>query len=196
MSERAKFETALAAVRDWHATLPGAAAFCPWPGDLTWQTRPAHIVPAADLLLSDPGAPGPASSRLCAALQALALQVEWRHSYTAGEVGQDFLDRYGWFELAGPEGHYVSQEARITVGYWGPGLFYPRHQHEPEELYTIVAGRGHFHADGEADVTLGPGDTKFHRTSQPHALTTTGAPILTLVFWRGDRLNDALRLSA
>lgn len=195
MTARAAFDAALSAARDWHAALPDAAAFCDWPADLRWQDRAPHPLPAADLVQTDPGAATPASAPLMTALQAIAPHVEWRHTYTLDEVGQDFLNRYGWFELAGPDGHFHSTQARITVGYWGPHLFYPRHQHGPEELYTVVSGAGLFRSDGDPDATLGPGQTRFHGIHQPHDMTTEQHPILTLVFWRGDGLDDTPRIT-
>lgn len=189
------FDAVLEAARRWHAALPEAAAFCDWPDDLAWQGRPAHLLPVARLLRSHSGAASMASAPLLAALQAVAPHCEWRHTYTADEVGQRFLDTYGWFELAGPEGHFVTHKARITVGYWGAGLYYPRHQHGPEELYTVVSGGATFHADSKKDATLGPGGTCYHARNQPHAMTTSNTPVLTLVFWRGVGLAATPRMS-
>ena len=196
MSARALFDAALDAARDWHATLPAARSFCDWPGDLIWQDKPAHSLPSAALVASDPGAASPASAPFLDALQALVPHAEWRHGYTADEVGQTFLDRFCWFELAGPHGHFISHQARLTIGYWGRDLFYPRHHHEPEELYTVVAGQALFHVDGEPDSTLSPGGTRLHAPNQPHALTTTDHPVLTFVFWRGAGLGEPPRLTA
>jgi hypothetical protein len=33
---------------------------------------------------------------------------------------------------------------------------------------------------------LGPGDTAFHASNQPHAMTTKDKPVLAYVLWRGD----------
>ncbi len=195
MTARTLFDTAVEAARAWHASLPDTRAFCPWPTDLHWADRAPHPLPAADLLPTQPGATQPAAAPLLAALQALAPHVEWRHTYPADEVGQDFLDAFGWFELAGPHGHFHSTQTRITLGYWGPGLYYPRHQHGPEELYTVVSGTGLFRSDGDADATLGPGGTRFHRAHQPHDMATEDQPIVTLVFWRGAGLDDKPRIS-
>lgn len=195
MTARALFEDALEAARAWHRALPPARAFCDWPTDLAWTGKPPRPLPSARLVASDPGPASPASSALLSALQALVPHVEWRHGYTAQEVGQDFLDRFCWFELAGPHGHFLSHQTRLTVGYWGPRLFYPRHQHAPAELYTVVSGGAVFHADDEADATLGPGDTRLHAPRQPHAMTTIDQPVLSFVFWRGAGLDDPPRMT-
>lgn len=195
MTTRALFDAALDAARNWHDALPAARDFCAWPTDIAWAEHPPHRLPAADLITSDPGFATPDSTSVLRALQDIADHVEWRHTYTVDEVGQRFLDTYGWFELAGPEGHFHSTHARITVGYWGPNLYYPRHQHGPEELYTVVSGHALFRSDGDADATLGPGDTRFHGNHQPHDMRTTDSAILTLVFWRGDGLADTPKIT-
>lgn len=196
MTARSLFDAALAAARDWHAGLPAAHAFCDWPQHLHYRERAPRHLPACDLITSAPGQTSNRSARLVEALQAVAPHLEWRLTYTADEVGQHFLDNYGWFELAGPDGHFITDEARITVGYWGPGLEYGRHHHRAEELYTVVAGQAVFKADGEADREIGPEGTRLHASDQSHAMTTTDSPILTLVFWRGAGLSDMPAMSA
>ena len=191
MSGRAALDALLGAARDWHAALPELAAFCDWPEDVQPVRRAPVPIPATDLIRRDPGATTAQSKPLCDALIAAAPHVEWRLTYTEDDVGPDFLRQYGWFELAGPGGHFLSHQTRLTVGYWGPGLFYPRHQHRAEELYSVVAGHALFHADGDPDATLHPGDTRFHASDQPHAMTTTTSPVLTFVMWRGAGLGDA-----
>lgn len=195
MTARALFEDALEAAKAWHAALPEVQKFCPWPESLTYQERPAHPLPVIDLLHADPGKTTASSAPLVRAFQNVAPHLEWRLTYTADEVGQHFLDNFGWFELAGPDGHFITHETRITAAYWGPGLDYPRHQHRAEELYTVVAGEALFQSDGDPDERLGPGATRFHASEQPHALFTESHPIVVLVFWRGVGLADAPALT-
>ena len=172
MTARAALERLLAAARDWHAALP-------------------HI----PLMLANPGATTPASAPICATLLAAAPHVEWRHTYSETEVGRDFLNAFGWFELAGPDGHFITRQTRMTVGFWGPGLHYDWHQHPAEEIYSVVAGAGRFALDGAPDQMLGAGETRFHPGETRHALTTTDQPVLTFVLWRGDGLADDPRMS-
>jgi len=193
---RARFETALAAARDWHAADPVQRDFLPWPDDLAYAPRPANPVPGLRHLLSGPGDASEVSLTLRDAILAIAPFAEWRLTYTEDEVGRDFLDRFGWFELAGPEGHFRTLQTRMTIGFWGAGLHYAWHDHVPEELYTIVSGGGRFMAEGDCTLDLGPGGSRFHRSGQRHALTTLGMPILTFVYWRGDALADPPRMSA
>ena len=130
MTTRALFDAALAETQNWHAALPAVSEFVPWPTDLTYQDRPPYTLSAAGLVQTAAGDPNPESAPLLSALQALAPHLEWRHTYSVDEVGQHFLDHFGWFEFAGPDGHFITHQTRITVGYWGAGLHYGRHQHD------------------------------------------------------------------
>lgn len=199
---RVLFDAALDAVRDFHANMPTVAGFQAWPNDIAWADRDGHALPVVQLVQSDPGGPAADDAeagqtrRLQQAIMALAPYVEWRLTYTEEEVGADFLQRFGWFELVGPDGHFHSTQTRMTVGYWGRGLYYPWHDHEPEELYCVVSGEGVFEVDGEPTQKLGAGQTRLHRTFQRHALTTEEQPILCFVVWRGDGLADDPRMSS
>lgn len=199
---RALFEQALVAAQAFHAATPEVQAFQPWPDDIEWSNRVGVAVPGASLAASDPGdvlADGPRAAETQAlqrAISALAPHAEWRLTYTEDEVGADFLQRFGWFELVGPDGHFHSRQTRMTIGYWGPGLYYPWHEHEPEELYCVLSGGGLFEAEGEEPIRLSSGATKLHKSLQPHALTTEDQPILCFVLWRGEGLADDPRMSA
>ncbi len=193
---RATFDKLLAAAHEWYMALPAMQEFADWPDDLTWAGRPPVPQSVIAHLTKDPGTANDTSRSLRDALLATAPFAEWRLTYTEDEVGCDFLKRFGWFELAGPTGHFHSQQIRMTVGYWGPGLDYGRHQHEPEELYTIVSGAGEFRLDGAETLTLGPGGTRFHPSEQPHALSTSDKPLLVFVLWRGDGLAADPRMTA
>lgn len=196
MTPQGLFDDALSAVKAWHAALQPVHAFCPWPDDLRYEPRAPRSLPATELIRVAPGRTTPLSTPVVEAFQELSPYLEWRLTYTQDEVGRHFLNNYGWFELAGPEGHFITHQTRITVGYWGPGLDYPRHQHRAEELYTVLSGSALFKADGVPDRILKAEDTCLHLSDQPHAMMTHDSPILTLVFWRGEGLADAPALSA
>ena len=185
----------LEAARQLHQAHPDLAAFASWPDDLTpTGLKPAHI-PATDLV-GDFGLDGVASTRdLVAAIKASAHLAQWKHTYTEEEVGTDFLNRYGYYELFGPTGHFHSTQLRGYVGYWGAGLDYDWHSHQAEELYLTVAGGAVFRSD-EDETFVGPNQTRQHKSWQSHAMTTTDQPILTFVLWRGEGMGDLPRMDA
>ncbi|SLN67419.1 hypothetical protein ROA7450_03604 [Roseovarius albus] len=195
MTQSAALHTLLDAAKAWHSALPALSEFVHWPQDLTYTERPPHALPHIAHLTAEPGVASAVSTPLRDAIITAAPYIEWRHTYTEEEVGRDFLNRFGWFELAGPDGHFITNEARLTVGFWGANLHYDWHQHEPEELYSVVSGHGQFMIEDQDTLTLGPEGTRLHLSNQPHALTTTDATILTFVLWRGAGLADPPRMS-
>ena len=122
------------------------------------------------------------------AIQHAAPHVNRQFIYTEAEVGQHFLENYGYFDLIGPTGQFHSDKCNAYIAYWGSDLYYPAHHHALEELYFVLSGAAMFKSYGDAAVTLGPAEQRFHASHQPHAMTTTGSAILTLVLWRGPDL--------
>jgi mannose-6-phosphate isomerase-like protein (cupin superfamily) len=118
-------------------------------------------------------------------------QAHWRETYRDTNIGEDFLTRFGCYELAGWEGHFTCQPMRSFLVYSEAGLYYPWHHHPSEEMYVIVAGSALFEAKGREPRVLGPGDAAFHASNQPHAMTTSDKPVLAYVVWRGPDMNIA-----
>ena len=179
MSEAA-FASVLTRVSALIEATPELAAFAP---DTTpeWTERPPYAFAATARITDwiEREAPD------WACLVDIAPHAEWRQSYTAEEVGATFLDNYAYTEIIRPKGHYRSDTLRAYIGWWGPGLFYPWHDHEAEEIYYILAGHAEFESDGLPPARLGPGDTRLHTSRQRHAMTTTDSAILALALWRG-----------
>lgn len=176
---------------------PALSAFAAYPTTAPAQPLAPVAIPGVAHLsadFSDVAGPHPRDV-FTAAVLAAASQVHWQLTYTEDEVGADFLARYGWFELAGPGGHFRTDSMRAYVAYWGRGLAYGWHEHEAEELYFIAAGSALFRSDAQGDALLTPGDTRLHAGYEKHAMTTTDAPILTLVLWRGVGLGGAPMMS-
>ena len=182
--------SALAFARAYHAATllvasnPALMAFAGWPFAAP-VPRAAHPVSAARILRDWACGASDVTVNLHEAVRGIADYADWRQTYTEEKVGADFLNRYGYFELVGPGGHFHSDTVRAYIAYWGDGLYYPWHLHEAEELYCIIAGHALFEAEGLPPQVLGPGDIRVHASNQPHAMTTTDSPVLALVLWRG-----------
>ena len=135
----------------------------------------------------------------CHSLQYVAFRTLAGHGglgYSEEQVGQHFLDNFGYFELVGPQGNFHSTTISAFLIYFGPGLHYRRHWHDPEEVYYVIAGEGEFQVDGEDWTLLKPGDTRFHAANQPHQTRTGQSPLLCLVLWRGADLTAGLSMEA
>ena len=132
----------------------------------------------------------PATEALMAAVVDAAHHVHWQQSYTIDDEGIDahYLASYGWFNLIAPSGPFVSETMRLSVGYWGQGLTYPNHWHEPEEIYLTIAGSALYKSHGREPVRGGPGTTICHYRNQPHSAVFDQSPLLAAAFWRGNNL--------
>lgn len=133
--------------------------------------------------------PDDVTAPLVEAIIAARDVVEWQQSYSQADgFDEDYLARYGWFNLVSPDGPFVSDTLRVSVGYWGEGLYYKEHWHEPEEFYLVLSGAATFISEGRAPRACKAGETVFHESNQPHAIDMTPGPLLAMAFWRGNKL--------
>lgn len=190
------FQAAFDAVTALVAATPVLRSFARWPRDAVPANLPAVPVPAARMVADWTGPACPHTARTVQALRAVAPHADWHRTYSIAEVGEDFHNRYGWFELVGPGGHFRADGLRAYVAYWGVGLTYPRHRHPAEEIYYILAGSARFAADGLATETLHAGEARLHVSEQAHAMTTPDEAVLTLVLWRGAGLEQNARITS
>ncbi len=116
-------------------------------------------------------------------------QFHWQQSYSKTDgFDQHYLENYGWFNLVSPDGIFVSREIRVSVGYWGDGLEYRQHWHEPEEFYLVLAGSGKFISQGRRPRQCHASDVVHHLPNQKHAIKMKRGPMLAAAFWRGEGL--------
>lgn len=180
----------LAAVRDYVAGERQLAAFLGGALDaaLPYRALEPSTLPAVAALPGCPALAGGRTAALTEAVIAAAPELRWRQSYTAEEVGAGFLANYGWFNLVSPEGPYLSDACRISVGYWGAGLDYPDHAHAPEEIYLVLAGAARFRRAGSAPERVDPGGTYHNPPGVMHGAEMVPGPLLAMAFWTGERL--------
>ncbi len=190
-----KMTDVLEAARQVHATNSDLSEFGAWPDDLTETgTEPQYLPATAQV--RDLEMPGTSKTQeLVSAISATAHRAHWKHTYSADEVGADFLASYCYYELFGPTGHFHSTQLRGYVGYWGAGLNYDWHRHQAEEIYLTLAGGAVFKTEGHESF-VGPGQTQKHQSWQSHAMTTTATPILTFVLWRGEGMDGLPKMDA
>ena len=114
----------------------------------------------------------------------LSPYVNWEQGYKEEEVGKDFLNKYGFFELIGPSGHFETSEMALYVNFLDKNTYYPWHNHEAEELYFIVSGEAKFESKDQDEEILSSTKTRFHKSFQPHAITTIENKVLSFVIWK------------
>lgn len=159
------------------------------PTPTAYRPEPPRASPVLSRLEACRAVATPQTIPVVDALLAAAPEIHWRRSYTRDDgFSAEDLERYGWFQLSSPEGPFVTDGYRITMGYWGAGFYYPRHWHAPAEVYVVLAGSAVFHSEGRAPRACGPGDTVWHEARQVHAADMTPGPLLALALWWGDDL--------
>ncbi|WP_338550963.1 dimethylsulfonioproprionate lyase family protein [Roseovarius phycicola] len=170
-----------------HDRITALQDFCAFPGAVHRHDCAPHHDPLSDRMQTDAGlfAPDdllPFRDALCAA----ASEAKWRETYRDTGYGATLHTHFGCYEVLGSDTPLGAQEMRSFVIYQVPGFHYPMHHHPAEELYLVVAGEGEFHVEGQPSRHLRPGETAFHPSNVPHALTTHDTPIMAYVLWRGD----------
>ncbi len=123
-----------------------------------------------------------------------AALLNWRRTYREPVVSAQFLNNYGYTELAGLAGPVPSQ--RLACGFLllGPDTIYPRHRHEAEEIYVPLSGAAAWlHGDQPWRIEQ-PGTVIHHASNEPHAMRTSDEPLLALYLWRSDNLDQKSRI--
>ena len=114
--------------------------------------------------------------------------LRWGQTYTTADFSQHFVDNYGWTELMGTRGHFVSD--RIAAGFLilGPGIVYPDHHHVAEELYVPLTGGTEWRRGDGGFVVRAAGEIIHHPSDVSHAMRTGAEPLVALYLWRGGPL--------
>ncbi len=145
--------------------------------------------------LNAPGTELPADcARVVAALRAAAAALVWRQTYTAEEVGTEFLDNYAWTELIGERGPVYSSTLACGLLLLGPDTVYPPHRHVAEEMYVPVSGTAAWQQGDGVWRTRTPGTLIHHASNERHAMRVGAEPLLAVFLWHGGHLAEQATL--
>lgn len=136
-------------------------------------------------------APEP-SARLVGRLAAASDGLRWQQTYSADDLGQFFLDRYGWVLLVGPDAPTTSNTLLSGFLFLGPGVEYPIHQHSAEEVYVVLSGVASWKI-GDADWQIKPAGSIIHNPPwQLHGMRTDqGEPLLIGFMWNAGQVEKS-----
>ncbi len=196
MNARAADDALLGAVLDFVGPHPHRAvkrfrhAILNWGSD--WQAVEASHLPAAEFLAT--ALPG-ATDDTCAVTAAFARdrhRLHWEQSYRCGDglVGEDMLAGYGFAEVVGRRGPFVSERVRCGIGVWGPGIVYPAHHHEAEEIYVVLAGSARFRVGSQAEATCTAGDVVHVTSRVRHGFRTAHEALVVFYAWQSGDLRE------
>ncbi len=195
-TQRAADQAVLDAVLSFAATHPAPEldpfrdALAGWGTE--WQPVPPAGLAAASLLDDATRAAPPATRALLDTHLAHRGTRCWEQSYKAADnvVGADMLAAYGFAEIVGRRGPFLSETVRAGIGLWGPGIAYPRHFHRAEEVYVVLSGSAAFALEGDPLLPRGPGEAVHVTPSRPHGFTTGPAPFAVFYIWKGGDLRE------
>ncbi len=119
-----------------------------------------------------------------------APSMAWRRTYTEPDVSAAFLQNYGWSEIVGTTGPQPSEKVACGFLILGPRTFYPRHQHEAEEIYIPLVGTASWQQGDGPWAEYAPGTVIHHDRNEPHAMRTGTSPLLGLYLWRSADLRQ------
>jgi mannose-6-phosphate isomerase-like protein (cupin superfamily) len=152
---------------------------------------PTHL-PAADLLEQMLDQTNTATHDLLSLFSRHRMSLHWEQAYsrTDNTVGDHMLANYGYAEVVGKQGPFLSTRIRAGVAVYGPGINYPLHQHEAEEIYVVLAGGAAFRLGDNEAVSLAPGSVIHHPSMMPHGLHTGTNTLVIFYLWQGGSLRE------
>ncbi len=119
-----------------------------------------------------------------AALAGAPVGLAWHYHYTPRPNEADLGERIAFAELIGPSGPLDAPDCRVGFTLMAPETLYPLHAHPAIELYLVLSGEAQW-TTPTSDRIVPPGEFVLHRSNEPHAMRTFGAPLLALYAWRG-----------
>jgi mannose-6-phosphate isomerase-like protein (cupin superfamily) len=161
----------------------------------TWQeVIPAYLAVADILGTAGVSTETPASA-LVAAFERHKSRLRWEQSYKKedGLVPDAMLTGYGFTEIIGQRGPFVSDRIRAGISIWGPGIVYPRHQHEAEEIYVVLAGAAEFKVGSGVETRQSVGDVVYVESNMPHGFRTTDQSLVVYYLWQAGDLRQQSR---
>ncbi|MGI9405720.1 MAG: dimethylsulfonioproprionate lyase family protein [Hyphomicrobiaceae bacterium] len=182
----------LAFVADHHD--PGVAPFkenmAGWGTE--WSGGARTYLEAARFLTPALASTTPGTHALAALFEEYRHALKWEQSYRRADnlVGEDMLNGYGFVEVVGKNGPFMSTKVRAGIGVWGPGIDYPVHNHAAEEVYVPLAGSADFTLANGPYETRRAGDAIHVTSNLRHGFRTTDQPFAVFYIWQAGDLRE------
>ena len=157
-----------------------------------WVDVERTQLPAANALEAALEQAHPSAQGLLVTFLQHRQRLRWEQSYkkSDGVVSDAMLASYGFCEILGKQGPFVSERIRAGIGIYGPGIEYPMHRHHPEEIYIVLAGTADFMIGAAAGLRKSPGDVVFMKSNTPHGFRTGDETLVVYYLWQGGDLRE------
>ena len=161
-------------------------------GAAEWHKAESKYLPAADYLHEGMSTGDQGIDRLLRLYAANKDAFKCEQSYTREDqvVGEDMLSGYGFVELIGKYGPFVSDSIRSGIGVWGPNINYPIHKHQAEEIYLIMSGSAMFKVGEQPETLKTPEEVVFVESMTPHGFKTLDQPMVLFYLWQAGDLRE------
>lgn len=176
---------------------PGVARFRAAMGDWgrDWTPVPPRHLPVSDSLPAALPLCGPETRDLVALFAEHRASRKWEQSYRRedGLVGEDMLAGYGFAEVVGKRGPFLSERIRSGIGVWGADIVYPPHRHGADEAYVVLAGSAEFtlgERGAGAPFLASVGEVVHVPSMTRHGFRTLGEPVVIFYLWQDGDLRE------
>jgi mannose-6-phosphate isomerase-like protein (cupin superfamily) len=119
-------------------------------------------------------------------------RLYWEQSYKKEDdvVSDAMLAAYGFAEIIGKQGPFVSERIRAGIGIYGSNIVYPRHQHQAEEIYIVLAGSAEFKIGAAEEARRSTGDVVYVESNTPHGFRTNDQSLVIYYLWQAGDLRQ------
>jgi len=157
-----------------------------------WQATSADYLPVGDILATAVKRCDAASQKLVETFVRHNRRLHWEQSYRQqdGLVADAMLAAYGFAEIIGLRGPFVSERIRAGIAIWGARIDYPPHRHQAEEIYLLLAGSAEFSFDNNAVQTCRAGDVVYVESNRRHGFRTTDESLVVFYLWQAGDLRQ------
>ena len=155
-----------------------------------WVEAPAVHLPVSTFLSAAlPGA-NTDTQALLELFEQHNAELKWEQTYTKADdkIGDDMLYGYGFVEIIGKLGPFVSERVRCGIGVFGPHVNYPMHYHGAEEVYYLLSGSADFRFDEDTVERKNVGDAVYMRSMRKHGFRILDAPLVIFYIWQAGDL--------
>jgi mannose-6-phosphate isomerase-like protein (cupin superfamily) len=157
-----------------------------------WITVEPNYLPAADFLGEAIANSDQQTRALVETFERHKSRLHWEQSYKKEDevVPDAMLEGYAFAEIIGKRGPFVSDQIRAGIGVWGPDILYPRHRHQAEEIYIVVAGAAEFKLGAAEKARRSAGDVVYVESNTPHGFRTTDQNLVVYYLWQAGDLRQ------
>lgn len=153
--------------------------------------EPAHLS-AANFLAGAISSANQQTRALMETFEQHKDRLHWEQSYRKedGVVPDAMLEGYAFAEIIGKQGPFVSDRIRAGIGIWGPHIVYPRHQHQAEEIYIVLAGSAEFKIGSNEKTSYSTGEVIYVESYTPHGFRTGDRSLVLYYLWQAGDLRQ------